>query len=169
MSAPSASPAPPSPAPSPPPAPATPPPSRPAKLFALGARILLVVLLLAAAWPKLRDPAAFAVAINNYRLLPPSAAGLIAHCLPWLELVTALGLLAPSPLRRQGAWLLACALAALFFAAQTSAWLRGLDISCGCFGTPGRIDGLSVFTRLLLLALTCAAYLQACAPRSSRQ
>jgi uncharacterized membrane protein YphA (DoxX/SURF4 family) len=146
----------------------TPHPFRLAPLLATGARLGVAALFLLAAWPKLLDPAAFSTAINNYRLLPPLGSALVGHSLPWLELVTAIALLLPRPRLRQGAWLLATLLSALFLTAQTTAWARGLDISCGCFGTGGKITGFDVFTRFLLLALTFTAYLQVCAPHPSR-
>ena len=151
------------------PSPASPLPFRLVPLLASGARLGIAILFILAAWPKLLDPAAFSVAVHNYRILPPPGSALVGHFLPWLELVTALGLLLPSPRLRQGAWLLACLLSALFLLAQSTAWARGLDISCGCFGTGGKIKALDIFTRFLLLALTFTAFLQACAPRSSRQ
>ncbi len=150
----------------------TPPSLRPFRLvplLAAGARLGVAALFILAAWPKLLDPAAFSVAVHNYRLLPPPGSALVGHFLPWLELVTAVALLLPRPRLRQGAWLLATLLSALFLLAQSTAWARGLDISCGCFGTGGKITGLDVFTRFLLLALTFTAYLQTCGPHSSRQ
>ncbi|MCZ7645070.1 MAG: DoxX family membrane protein [Planctomycetota bacterium] len=82
---------------------------------------------------KLGDPHAFARQIAQYRLLPAQASQALAVTLPWLELVCGLAL-------ALGLWvrpaaLVSAALMAVFAAAVVSALARGLDISCGCFGT----------------------------------
>lgn len=129
------------------------------------ARLGFAALLLYAAVPKLLDPAAFATAVGHYRLLPTWGTALVAHALPWLELVTALALLVG---RRwlAAAWLLSTALCAVFLGALASAWLRDLDITCGCFGGTGALTGHDVFLRGVLLALSVAAFLHA-SPRRS--
>jgi putative oxidoreductase len=107
-----------------------------------------------AAAAKVADPAAFAQAVGNYRLLPAGLAAPAALLLPWWELGAAAALLFPA-WRRAGA-LLALALAAVFAAAVASALLRGLDISCGCFGAgSGRVG----WPELLLDAALMAAAL----------
>jgi len=75
----------------------------------------------------------FTVAIQHYRLLPsPDLAVLLAVYLPWLEVTAALALF----VRRValGAATAAAGMTAVFLIAVGSAWARGLDISCGCFG-----------------------------------
>ena len=57
----------------------------------------------------------------------------MALCLPWLELVLGIGILLPVIRRASGA--LIGLLLLLFIALHLSAWARGLDISCGCFGS----------------------------------
>ncbi len=104
---------------------------------------------------KALDPGAFAVELANYRLLPALAIPALAYYLPWLELVAAGALFAGR--LRAGAWLLLAALAAGFAIFVTSAWIRGLDVACGCFGGGGRpIDGLVVLRTGLVLAATGA-------------
>lgn len=78
--------------------------------------------------------------ITNFHLLeailPPrfasDAAMLLAVYLPWVEVSAGMALL----LRRAtfGASALVALLTLVFIAALASAWARGLDISCGCFG-----------------------------------
>jgi uncharacterized membrane protein YphA (DoxX/SURF4 family) len=97
----------------------------------------------------------FTVAIQNFRLLPsPDLAVLLAVFLPWLEVVAALTLF----IRRLalGAATALLGMSAVFLAAVASAWWRGLDIACGCFGK----DGAPADFRLLVLrnsALLAAA------------
>jgi putative oxidoreductase len=95
-------------------------------------RWLLGVLFLWAAISKIANPTEFLAAIYSYQLpLPRSILQLAAMALPWLELLCGLLLLA-------NVWLesaLGCVLGllVLFLAATGQAWLRGLDITCGCF------------------------------------
>jgi uncharacterized membrane protein YphA (DoxX/SURF4 family) len=101
-------------------------------LLAQLARLALAGVFLYAGLSKLLDPAAFAVSIENYRLLPCAPSGWVALYLPWLETGCAPGLFLPR--LRLGATALLAALCAGFCVFLTSALLRGLDISCGCFG-----------------------------------
>jgi len=57
---------------------------------------------------------------------------LLAVYLPWLEVITALALFTQR--LRLGAITLLSGLTVLFLGALISAWVRGLDIACGCFG-----------------------------------
>lgn len=81
---------------------------------------------------KALDPAAFVQAIGNYQLLPQAAAVALAFYLPWLEIFCGLSLV----LKRlqTGALALLGGLTLVFIAALLSAWGRGLNIECGCFG-----------------------------------
>ncbi len=95
-------------------------------------RLGLAAVLAFAAVAKLRDPAAFAGDIENFQLIPAGPSALLAVYLPWLELLLAAGLLLPR--WQAAAALLAAVLFAVFTTALGLAWLRGLDIRCGCFG-----------------------------------
>jgi hypothetical protein len=55
-----------------------------------------------------------------------------AFVIPWLELFSGLALL--TGILYLGGIAICGFLASLFFGAITSAWYRGLDITCGCFG-----------------------------------
>lgn len=75
----------------------------------------------------------FTIAIQHYKLLPtPDLSVLLAVYLPWLEVTAALGLF----VRRValGAAVAVTGMTVVFLGALGSAWARGLDISCGCFG-----------------------------------
>ena len=103
-------------------------------------RLVLAGLLGFAGAAKLRDPAAFAADIENFHLLSPGLSALLAVYLPWLELLLAAGLLLPR--WKAAAALLATAVFAVFTLAAASAWARGLDIDCGCFGHAGAVEPL---------------------------
>ena len=110
-------------------------------------RFVLAVLFLFAAWPKLLDPGAFLTSIEGFRLVPRSVAWVAAFGIPWLEVVAAVALLIP-PVERAARLLLAGLLLA-FIAALLSAWARGLDVDCGCFGAAP--DGSTTALPLALL------------------
>lgn len=82
---------------------------------------------------KLRDPVAFASDVTNYQIIPWAAAVRLAFYLPWLELVCGLALVFNRLV--QGALLLTGGLMVIFIGASISARVRGIDISCGCFGS----------------------------------
>ena len=87
----------------------------------------------------------FTIAIQHYELLPPDFSVLLAVYLPWLEVIAALALFA----RRLalGAAAAMLGMGAMFLAAIGSAWWRGLNIACGCFGK----DEATTDYRLLIL------------------
>ncbi len=94
-----------------------------------------------------------------YRLIPGPTAVWLAVILPFLELGVAILLLSKIP----GRWslLMACMLLSMFVGAQGSAWARGLDIDCGCFGGLVRrqigLESLT-FVGLMFLLAVIAAY-----------
>jgi putative oxidoreductase len=98
-------------------------------------RIGLGILFVAAAWPKLQDPAGFARAVSHYHLLGETASRVLALVLPALELL--IGVCLILGVAHAGASLLALALLVVFTGAVAIALARGLDISCGCFDTEG--------------------------------
>ncbi|MEN6331744.1 MAG: MauE/DoxX family redox-associated membrane protein [Smithella sp.] len=95
-------------------------------------RLALGVLFLYAGVGKIISPQEFAVAIYNYQLLPDGAINLLAVVLPWLEILLAAALIAGIYVR--GASLLSALLFLVFATALSINLVRGLDISCGCFG-----------------------------------
>lgn len=97
----------------------------------VAARLIVGFVFLVASLEKIVDPAAFALSIDNYQVLPAAAIPLLATVLPWIELLAGLALLAG--VYRDGGALLAAGMMLVFIAAVTSALARGLDISCGCF------------------------------------
>ena len=81
---------------------------------------------------KAWDPVRFAGDIENYHVLPWAVNVRLAFFLPWLEIICGLGLI----FRRlySGALALVIALLIVFIGASIAAKMRGIDISCGCFG-----------------------------------
>ncbi|HWZ93592.1 MAG TPA: MauE/DoxX family redox-associated membrane protein [Opitutaceae bacterium] len=95
-------------------------------------RLLAVGVFLVAGVLKVLDPAHFAADIDHFRLLPYFMVAPLALYLPWLEIICGLAVFTGA--WRRSALGLLFAMNVVFIAAITSAWMRGLDIRCGCFG-----------------------------------
>jgi putative oxidoreductase len=95
-------------------------------------RVLVGAILAAAGSVKALQPEIFAVEVDRFQLTPWWLSMALGYFLPWFEVVTAIALFC-RPLYL-GALLAVSALGMLFAVAVGSAWWRGLDISCGCFG-----------------------------------
>ncbi len=104
---------------------------------------------------KAWDPARFALDVHHYRLLPWALSAAVAFYLPWLEIVCGAALYLKKADR--GALLLVLGLTSAFLAALVSAWSRGLDISCGCFGGTGSANYPLAITLDLALLIAAAA------------
>lgn len=95
-------------------------------------RLGLAAVFIYAGAVKAPAPARFAVDIESYQILPASVAALAAFYLPYLEIVAGMALLVPRVVA--GGALLLGGLTGVFLVALLSAWARGLEIRCGCFG-----------------------------------
>jgi uncharacterized membrane protein YphA (DoxX/SURF4 family) len=123
------------------------------KALALVLRFGLGGLLVVAGALKLRAPVAFATEIANYQLVP-AIAPYVAAVLPVLELVVGGALVVATRAWRRAAALAALGLLAAFTVAVASAYLRRINIDCGCFGTGGGpITGLTLARNLVLMAV----------------
>lgn len=92
-----------------------------------------------AAVVKILEPREFLDAIQSYHLLSGLPAGIVAVWLPWLELTLAVALWVPR-VSRAATGMIAI-LCTLFLASLVQAWLRGIDITCGCFGDSSVVSG----------------------------
>jgi uncharacterized membrane protein YphA (DoxX/SURF4 family) len=81
---------------------------------------------------KAIDPVQFASDIDNYKILPWPISVAVAFYLPWLEILCALGLVFRFLYR--GALSILGVSIIVFTLAIAAAKVRGLDITCGCFG-----------------------------------
>ena len=81
---------------------------------------------------KVLDPVQFANDIDNYKILPWPISVALAFYLPWLEIFCGLALVVRFLYR--GALSILTALILTFTLATVAAKVRGLDITCGCFG-----------------------------------
>ena len=81
---------------------------------------------------SLASPAEFASDIDNFKILPWPVSVALAFYLPWLEIFCALGLVFRFLYR--GALSILSASIVVFTLGIITAKVRGLDITCGCFG-----------------------------------
>jgi putative oxidoreductase len=102
---------------------------------------------------KLRDPLGFALAIDQFQLLPEFLINPVAVFLPWIECVLALALWFVPSLRRD-ALLLCGLLLAGFTAVLLTGLLQGREIFCGCFGSAsGPVTWWEIARNTAMLAL----------------
>jgi uncharacterized membrane protein YphA (DoxX/SURF4 family) len=112
-------------------------------------RVIVAGLFLYAGTIKLIQPDTFLADVESYRMMPYSWAWLIAFYLPPLEILCGLSLLWAKT--RLPSAIILIGLMLVFIVAIAAVWLRGLDISCGCFGTSeGETNYLWLIIRDLL-------------------
>jgi len=111
---------------------------------------------------KALDPVHFANDIDNYKILLWAISVRLAFYLPWLEVLCGVTLIF-RVLYRGGLSILV-ALIGIFIAATIAAKIRGLDITCGCFGHASKnwsfsthlaLDSVLLIFLLLLLGRAC--------------
>ena len=107
---------------------------------------------------KALDPVRFASDIDNYKILPWTISVRLAFYLPWLEIFCGIALIT----RRLclGGLSILTALVCVFTVATIAAKVRGLDISCGCFGHASKNWNFSqhLVLDLAILAALLALY-----------
>jgi hypothetical protein len=95
------------------------------------------LVLLVGASQKLRQWQTFRAALANYRLLPDALVAPAALCLPALEMIAGIALLA-DPFRAAGSALSVAVLLAVTGAVAINLSRGRVDIDCGCGGPEGR-------------------------------
>lgn len=146
--------------------------SRNPAAIALVLRLLLGAVFVWAGTVKILDSQDFLVSLYSYQIeLPETLLRLVAVVLPWIEVICGLTVIL-------GIWQdagldLIGLLLVIFILATGQAWVRGLEISCGCFGSMveetsflGSV-GFAFFRNLVLLFV--AVYLRRLIPRRSVQ
>ncbi len=106
---------------------------------------------------KILDLLGTADAVRNYDLLRDPWITTVALLLPWVEIISGGLLLVGRWI--PGALAVIAGSSLVFVVAIGSAWARGLDISCGCFGAADGAGGPIHYAwhtaGLLLLLATC--------------
>ena len=132
--------------------------------LATAARLLLGGVFLVAGLLKIPDPAAAVRAVRAYRLLPEALVAPVAFGLPVVEIAVGLALIVGVFVRT--AAIASAVLLVVFLAGVGSAWARGLQIDCGCFGGGGAVAAADTAypaeilrdSALLLVALALARW-----------
>lgn len=115
--------------------------------------------------------AMFAMGVDSYQILSASTASLLAHILPFFEIVLGIWLISGIALRVSS--ILSILALCTFIYAMYSAWHRGLSINCGCFSQGGAPIGLWDMIRdglifmPLALILLIGSFMTNRKPRSS--
>lgn len=107
---------------------------------------------------KLLDPlglVSFTDDIRTFHILPDPWVGWLAMALPWFEIICGVAVIV-GPLKKGALVLLNLSLL-VFLGALISAWVRGLDVSCGCFGHADENTSVQemILRDLGLLAMGC--------------
>ncbi len=101
----------------------------------LVARLVVGVVDVAAGLSKLPDPAGTVRSVRAFDLLPESIVPTVGHLLPIVEI--AIGAMLILGLLTRGFAVLSVLFYVAFIIGISSAWARGLEINCGCFGNGG--------------------------------
>lgn len=105
---------------------------------------------LMAGFPHWSNPYYFLGSVYAYKLVEPGVGQMIAMGMPIIQLVLALCFLTRVFL--DASHLATLFLLVCFATVQTTAYFRGLDISCGCFG-PGNDDPIGWFSLSVVYGL----------------
>jgi len=81
---------------------------------------------------KLKDPITFADNVRNFQVIGDPFAPAVALFLPWVEVFAGIALMS-GRFAKGGAFIL-MGLMVVFTLLIGISWIRGLDITCGCFG-----------------------------------
>jgi uncharacterized membrane protein YphA (DoxX/SURF4 family) len=100
----------------------------------------------------------FAFQVESYKVLGAAGSSLVAHTLPFAEIVLGLLLLIGWQLRIWAT--MVSAVLCGFLVLVTRAYVLHMEINCGCFGTPEPLTGMTVLrdSALVLLALTMTVF-----------
>jgi uncharacterized membrane protein YphA (DoxX/SURF4 family) len=103
--------------------------------FGVLARLVVGGVWIAAGLLKIPDPTENVRAVRAYQLLPESVVPVLGHLLPVLEILVGVCLVLGLLTRLSG--VVSAILLDAFIVGISSAWARGLEIECGCFGGGG--------------------------------
>jgi uncharacterized membrane protein YphA (DoxX/SURF4 family) len=106
---------------------------------------------------KIADPLGFAQSIKNYQVVPSGLALIIAVVLPWVEVLSGAFLII-GVFKRSSALLISLLLIG-FIGLVALALARGIDTSCGCFGSLSRRADFSlILTDAVLLVFALSVF-----------
>jgi len=119
--------------------------------FGFLVRLILGVMFLMGALPKIRQPYDFLGDVYGYEIVGPKLGMLVAMTLPWAELLVGICLL--GSIFVGGALLVSMVMGVIFTFVLSWAIYHGLDISCGCFGAGTSQIGYGTLIRAVLITI----------------
>lgn len=123
-------------------------------------RLVLGGLFVLAGVLKLQDPSKFALEISNYQMISVGTTAMAA-LLPAVEIVAGAALIVLPQAWRRAAALLILLMVMMFSVAVSTAYFRGINIDCGCFGgAASPITWVTLLRNLglLLMSLFCVVF-----------
>jgi len=139
------------------------------KYFLLILRLIVGGVFVYASLDKLYNQEEFSRAIYNYKFLPESLINIFAIVMPYVELFS--GLLLIFGIFRGGSSLLITIMLLMFIIALTQAYIRGLDISCGCFSLETVSQKSDILQRIvediLLITASIIIFIQSLKPKKN--
>lgn len=121
----------------------------------LAGRLILGGVFAYAGYAKLRQPwMLFAMSINSYQIVSEASTKWLAQTLPWFELALGLALISGWILRWSAA--IASALLVFFFSVMLHAYMKNLEIFCGCFGVGEKLGPITLVRDGSLAAMAVA-------------
>jgi len=126
--------------------------------FAVVVRLGIGCMFIYSSLPKIRQPYEFLANVYNFELVGPKLGMLTAMMLPWAELLV--GICLVGGIFVSGALLVSIGMGAMFTFVLASALYRGLNISCGCFGSSfaDKIGYSTLIRAIIIMLLSATAY-----------
>ncbi len=118
-------------------------------------RLVLGGLFIYASYDKIINPAEFAKAVKNYDMLPIALVNIPAIILPYLEFFT--GLFLVIGVWKRGSSAIIIIMLLVFLVGLMQAYVRGLDINCGCFSLENSSSTSDILVRIIEDILMLAA------------
>ncbi len=101
---------------------------------------------------KLKDPISFADNVRNFQVIGDPIAPAVALFLPWVEVFAGIALMS-GRFAKGGAFIIT-GLMVFFTLLMGISWIRGLDITCGCFGDNDIVNyPVKMTQNIILLAI----------------
>ena len=130
------------------------------KTFWFSLRLAFGALFIFSGVMKLKDPIFFADVVRNYQLIGDPMAPAMALFVPWIEIFAGIAVMLDRFVRG-GSFLLTASLVVFTMAIAVS-WMRGLDITCGCFGQNEELNyPVKLMQNFVLLAIGIAIWWKA--------
>ncbi len=106
---------------------------------------------------KLKDPITFADNVRNFQVIGDPFAPAVALFLPWVEVFAGIALM--SGRFAKGGSFIIMGLMVFFTLLMGISWMRGLDITCGCFGDNDIVNyPVKMMQNIILLAIGFALW-----------